>query len=128
MPRVSWRRRPIRVDLPSSTLPAADTRSSSFSAVSARNWYSSALALISEVALALLALHAAVRVMVDHAGAALRGARHHHLLDDRLEGGRVGPHRARARDAAEAPEAAADALDALVGTGRVPLARGEGPV
>ena len=61
---------------------------------------------ILEVALALLLLHRAVAGVVDHARPTLRGAGDHHLLDDLLEVRGGGPHRAGARDAAQAAEAA----------------------
>src|SRR5678816_3320328 len=88
MDLVSCKRRPMRVDLPSSTLPTAEKRRRSFDAFRSRKSRTRgrlAGSLMSEVPLPLLFLHGPVGVVVDDPRAALGSAGDHHLLDDLLD-------------------------------------------
>src|SRR5262249_23380990 len=127
---VSWSRRPINVDLPSSTLPTAEKRSKSLVAFCSRNsrmlWATGAL--ISEVSFTLLCLHRALGIMIDHPRASLRSPRDHHLFDDVLQRRGRRPYRARARHAAQTAEPAEHPLALLTGRRAVPLTRCEEPV
>src|SRR5688572_28889600 len=116
MDLVSCSSRPIRVDLPPSTLPTAENRRRSFDAFRSRKSrmrWRLAGSLISEVPLSLLLLHGPVGVVVDDPRAALGGAGDHHLLDDLLDVRRRGPDGPGAGDAAQAAEPAQDLLDLL---------------
>src|SRR5262249_5918902 len=126
----SYSRRPMTVDLPSSTEPQVMKRSRLFFSCCFRyfsmsvairsDWWAMSFPWIGcrwmdegclearlalEIAFLLLLLHRGGRVVVDHAALALRGLREQHLLDDR--GQRVGLrlHGARQRVAAQRAEA-----------------------
>src|SRR6185312_10575629 len=102
--------RPIRVDLPSSTEPQARKRSALLCSAPSIQQSS-----ISEVALALLALHRIVACAVDQAAGALGESRDAQLVDHRRDVLGIRFDRPRQRPAAERPEAHATRLDLFVG-------------
>src|SRR5688500_11730209 len=105
IPPVSWRSRPISVDLPSSTEPITTMRRSSFCSCLRRYCStSSSISWASEVAFTLLHFHRAFLVVIDEAALTLAVGREQHLADDRRQRGRVRTDRARQRIAAERPE------------------------
>src|SRR6185437_13816447 len=97
--------RPISVDLPSSTEPQARKRSAFLCSATS----------ISEVALALLALHRLMACAVDQAASALGESRDAQLVDHRGYVFGIRIDRAGQRPAAERPEAHAPGLHLFVG-------------
>src|SRR6185369_3053836 len=128
MDLVSCSSRPMRVDLPSSTLPTAEKRRRSFDAFRSRKSrmrWRLAGSVMSEVPLPLLLLHGPVGVVVDDSRAALGGAGDHHLLDDLLDARGRRANGPGAGDAAEAAEPTEDLLDLLARRRPIALAPAE---
>src|SRR5438045_5124718 len=101
------RRRPISVDLPSSTEPQVRNRRRPRWTATGRAIASSGIRTrpASEIALALLALHRGVAVAVDQAALAFRAARLAQFGDDLADGRGLGVDRAGQWIAAERAEA-----------------------
>src|SRR5262245_7677909 len=105
MPPVSCSRRPISVDLPSSTDPITTMRSSSF--CSWRRRYAStstSISSASEVTFTLLHFHRAFLVVIDEAALTFAVGREQHLADDLRQRGGVAADRAAQRVTPERPE------------------------
>src|SRR4051812_2376339 len=117
---MSCRRRPISVDLPSSTEPTMTKRNSSLA--SWRDRYSRMSLSMSSVSadtlkipFALFLLHRRVLIVVDEAALPLGDARQQHLADDLRQRRRRRLDRARQRIAAERAEANHALLHDLAG-------------